>query len=397
MKAQIEKNIAVILPPEDSYWVSCKFIIRNFLTSLSILKGSFNLHFFKTDQVNDLFYKTNIDHIFYLNPYDHPDQFLEKLPSNFRQEKISIVVFGNYLKDIIRWFNFLNNNQLKLRFIVASEAQKKILNRFFIGEVDIIPFPVDSTIYKLRTEGRMNHHDNLVFVFAGRISQQKNIHILISFLARAKKENILNDCFKLKIIGSFDDQYLPLSDESAVLGTYYHQIFHEVSHDVGIDFFQQHIEFLGPMEPDKLALEFRKSDIFVSLSTFTHEDYGLAAAEALESGLRVILSKWGGHISFKNYFPTQVSFVDVDIKSNTLELKYESFKKALVGCIPPTQFLRGESQLNEQRIAELLTTHFSSANFDVPKLHDDFSDFIQKVKLSPDSKYSLEVLKDYAT
>jgi glycosyltransferase involved in cell wall biosynthesis len=340
----------------------------------------------------------HFEHLLYIDPYHHPSTFFNKFfsISNFKNIKVSLVVYGNFLKDFINWHNFLTSNQNEMSFIVASDAQKKLLEQFFLADIHVIPFPVDSSVFHQNNRGHERNGDELIFVFAGRLSHQKNIYSLIKFFAKAKEENVLGKDFKLKLIGHFDDLYLPFSDSSAPLGTYFHEIFYALKREVGADFFDNHVQFLGSLSPQELAQEFGMCDIFISLSTFSHEDFGLAAAEALESGLYAILTKWGGHSSFKKLYPESVNLIELVPSSSGFELRFDDFKKVLLETVSIYESKIYHSVLNKKHIADSYLSYFFAFKPSIPQVLTYSHDLVLKVRASENNKYSLEVFKNYA-
>ncbi len=164
----------------------------------------------------------------------------------------------------------------------------------------------------------------------------------------------------------------------------------------GDAFFEKHLCFLGGLSPEEISHELNSCDIFISLSTFSHEDFGLAAAEALESGLSAILTKWGGHSSFKNYYPDKVRLIDLVTSSTGFEINYESFKKVLLDSFSDLPPKTQTPVLNKLHIADLYWRSFSSTKSSVPRLLSASYDLVSKMKASENEKYSIEVLKKYA-
>ncbi len=402
-----KRKIAVILPLEDGYWPSCQNILNNLISVFHSLNDKLEFEFFRfsgettqefMSSILNSHQSSHFEHLVYLDPYHHPSNFFEKFfsISSLNNIKLSVVVYGNFLKDFIKWHTFLISNQNEMSLIVASDAQKKLLEQFFLADIHVIPFPVDSSVFHQNNRSHRKNGNELIFVFAGRLSHQKNIYSLIKFFAKAKDENVLGKDFKLKLIGHFDDLYLPFSDSSAPLGTYFHEIFYALKREVGADFFENHVQFLGSLSTQELAQEFGICDIFISLSTFSHEDFGLAAAEALESGLYAILTRWGGHSSFKNLYPERVSLIDLVPSSSGFELRFDDFKKVLLETVSNYESKIYHSVLNQKHIADLYMSYFLVCKPSIPQVLTNSHDLMLKVRASENDKYSLEVFKNYA-
>ena len=77
---------------------------------------------------------------------------------------------------------------------------------------------------------------------------------------------------------------------------HYNQAISALDEDVKKD-----IAHLGVYFGKELNGILNLADAFVSLSSHNDEDYGMAVAEALCTGLPCLLSDWGGYSSFKKY------------------------------------------------------------------------------------------------
>ena len=139
-----KRKIAVILPLEDGYWPSCQNILNNLISAFFSVNEKVDFEFFRfcgeateefISSILNSHQPSHFEHLLYLDPYHHPSDFFEKFfsISSFKNIKVSVVVYGNFLKDFIKWHTFLISNQNEMSLIVASDAQKKLLEHFFFS------------------------------------------------------------------------------------------------------------------------------------------------------------------------------------------------------------------------------------------------------------------------
>ncbi len=154
-------------------------------------------------------------------------KIIESTPLN---TKIIFHVFGDYVRKSSLYLihNDLLNGR-NLTFITASRAYKHLVDKSISnGYSEIIPFPVDSKKFyhssKLRSEFRKQHQieeRQKVLMYSGRISPQKNIHLLLESFSQLKKSN---DNLVLFIIGSIDDFEMPtFAEKNYSPGEYYYE------------------------------------------------------------------------------------------------------------------------------------------------------------------------------
>ncbi|MCC6278510.1 MAG: glycosyltransferase family 4 protein [Oligoflexia bacterium] len=207
------------------------------------------------------------------------------------------------------------------------------------------PFPVHISACKEDeiAEGQTSVRDQLrlgreefVFAYAGRISVQKNVLLLIKeFLKiRVKHNNV-----RLLIAGEFD-QILSAHFGFRHNNGIYFELINEFLDSLSSEL-KASIIFLGHLNRRDLTRVYKETDCFVSLSTFHDEDFGMAPAEALCQGVPAILTNWAGYSGFRG---PGVRFVEVRPSPlgafiNTLDLQ-NHFQAVLKNRENP-QLLRG--------------------------------------------------------
>jgi glycosyltransferase involved in cell wall biosynthesis len=154
------------------------------------------------------------------------------------------------------------------RVICVSEAEAALVRGHFpyvAGRVTVIPNGVD--VAALRAAEPYPEHRTIILT-GGRLEEYKNVHLTVQALAH------LNLSFALRVTG--DGPARPaLEDLVARLGL------------------QERVEFLGRVDDTALRRWLRTATVYVSMSS--HEAYGLAIAEAVAAGTRVVAADIPAH------------------------------------------------------------------------------------------------------
>lgn len=179
-------------------------------------------------------------------------------------------------------------------------------------------FPLKSPDQFLKTEVESSRKHILYF---GRISEQKDLHeaiIAVSFIAdQMRAENR-----KFKIYGYEDFLGLP---HHRIPSLGYLEMLYKLAKKLGIS---DLVEF-HPAIPQSQISDYLKEGIFLSTSFHSDENFGLVAFRALNHGVPVVLSEWGGHKDFPEAF-SNVHFVPVYQFSRTPHINpYDLSEKLL--------------------------------------------------------------------
>ncbi|MGQ9609933.1 MAG: glycosyltransferase family 4 protein [bacterium] len=176
----------------------------------------------------------------------------------------------------------------------SCSSDLDIFNRL-VQEYDlmlkIVPLPVNSDIFYRRSVNRellkkkysIPKQGKLLF-YAGRISLQKNLHILIKIFEEVVKSKEAT----LSIAGTTDQT--PLAEFGAC-GDNYIQKLEEIIRNKGLT---NKVVFIGSLDDDALAEMYSISDIFVNATVHHDENFGFSQVEAQSCGLPVVASGWGG-------------------------------------------------------------------------------------------------------
>ena len=337
-------KLLLIKSQDESSWGSCKVISPN-LHALYTQLSAYEIEWFSIPQeivrselesnkssiveLKNKIVNWKPDRIVFLDHLPVPSSILGHLSLHMQLRKLPPLIFhiyGDFTYFSSEWL-FLNSElrEHPIRFIVASESQKRLLEFFLEGSntsVSKLCFPVNENDYffdlKERLEVRKNlklNADDLMILYSGRISLQKNVDTLIKKFA---DERSRNPQLKLFIAGSFDDVGADFLGYSTYHGYMYHKmqnLLKSLNQDIVKD-----IHFLGHQQKNELRRLKAAADCFMSFSLYHDEDYGMSPAEALCTGLPSLLTDWGGYSSFANNHEWSCELVDVDITEFGLEI-----------------------------------------------------------------------------
>ena len=165
------------------------------------------------------------------------------------------------------------------------------------ANVQIVPFA-----YKNLPSSIPNLHKSatIPFVFIGRISSQKNLHSLFLALRHLSDEMPKLD-WSFDIFGKEDGLGSPnMGREDQEYKSYLKKLLKTLN-------LESRVHFQGFKDRSFIQdwLEKKKS-IFIIPSLHSDENFGMAVFQSLIKGHLAILSDWGGHTDFKEFFPKQV-------------------------------------------------------------------------------------------
>ncbi|WP_164848539.1 glycosyltransferase [Halobacteriovorax sp. HLS] len=196
------------------------------------------------------------------------------------------------------WDKTLNGRD---SFIVSCLKDKLLLERKIPNiKVDIIPFISNASIKKdSKVQG-----DHLSLYYAGRISQQKNLHTLLLALSVFKKSNTN---FSLNIFGEEDSLGSPNMN---MVSIEYKKFLESLICRLDLD---NEVKFNGFVERDEISgLLPNGKKIFISPSLHSDENFGMAVLHALNANHTAVLSDWGGYSDFKLSYNKSVQLIEID-------------------------------------------------------------------------------------
>jgi glycosyltransferase involved in cell wall biosynthesis len=207
-------------------------------------------------------------------------------------ESPSVYFANTYLYDLEK---YLYEEDL---WLMSCEADKKLAELSWEN--------INSEIMPLKTPSRflntkISTTSKNIFYF-GRISEQKNLHealMAIFLIAPQMRE----ESRKFIVYGYEDFLGLP---NLRIPSQGYLEYIYRFTTQLGLS---DLVEF-HPAVPQDTILEKLKEGIFLSTSIHSDENFGLVAYRALNAGIPVILTDWGGHKDFRHSF-TNVNFIPV--------------------------------------------------------------------------------------
>lgn len=301
-------KIALLFAFRKSEWKSCVSITSNLRQAYSAL-GEENIQSFDYDHLKgelhlelmaDQLKAFAPDRIVFLDHRPTPKHLLERLIKRDLNVPLIIHLYGDFSVYCNEW---LEQEALlkyfKVQFVVASSKQKKIVSQFLNQSDQVItkiPFSIDTHTFqynenfakKFSNDYKLRNQD-INFIYAGRITKQKNIIALADIFKNEIAK--ANPNSKLFIAGDPDDTGSPFHGEYEAPGTT--QLYLEKH--LGAK-----VQWVGSLSKDELVGAYSACDAFISLSTFHDEDFGMAPAEAACCGASLILTDWGGYTDFLN-------------------------------------------------------------------------------------------------
>lgn len=233
--------------------------------------------------------------------------------------------FSGRITEFLNAYQRMGNDRFKI--IAASKMHQQVITNLFQDPSSVVhtPFPYrkidaffDEHVRRKSREVLGLEQNEIVLLYAGRISFQKNVHQLIN-LFNQYKASIPTKTFKLIICGEIDDLN-PYTDEAGQQLGLARKLFLIEIERSGPD-----VKYLGQLDHADLVNLYHAVDGFVSLSTHFGEDYGFAVAEALGYGLPCFLSRWGGYKDFASLPQTQ--FVKPIYDERVFSFEFEDFRK----------------------------------------------------------------------
>lgn len=155
------------------------------------------------------------------------------------------------------------------RFVmpVSEWLRDELVSNGMTARFEVIPPPIDNVTFSYRSSQRKDGSCRVIT--AGRLEPVKGLDILLRAFAVAARSN---PQLQLVVAGEGSKR----------------EELQTLAHRLGLD---GRVEWLGRLEPERLALEYNRSDLFAS-STWM-ETFGKAVVEAIMSGLPVVATKTG--------------------------------------------------------------------------------------------------------
>lgn len=202
---------------------------------------------------------------------------------------------------LLKWdsLKYFTSNDV---FVSSCKRDKELFDSLFKNSKSVvIPFLREAEeVAKL-----VGPKEDDPFVYIGRISEQKNLHnLLVGYSLFVEKNKSLR---KLILFGKEDNLGSP---NMGLASGEYLELLKGISRDLAIE---DKVEFRGFCSREEIYDELYDRDyIFITPTLHSDENFGMAAFKSLIDGKRCLLSDWGGHSDYLDFFESQLSFMEVD-------------------------------------------------------------------------------------
>jgi glycosyltransferase involved in cell wall biosynthesis len=353
-----KKRVMVVAAQDISPWGSCRTISNNLRGVYESLAVPFELHWhwvIRPTRILSVLAKEQIEEAFFLAVLEfrpHEIVFIDHLPrpativgkslqrADWPRDPLPTLnfhIYGDFTFFAMDWreMGALIRGS-RARFFCASDRQKELVVGFMPDQRDrvfVVPFAVDcdqwAPLERDRADVRSRYgvqSGDSVILYTGRVSLQKNVIRLIEEFILFKKSN---PKAHLWIAGGYDDTEGSLLGLRLPIGYLFQKIQRMMA---GLDSeVRESIRILGPVDRGELKKLYAGADVFASLSTYHDEDFGMAPAEALSSGLPCVLSDWGGYTSFA-VDPSVCHLVPVKLQRVGFAMRSSLIQRALAEC-----------------------------------------------------------------
>ena len=242
-------------------------------------------------------------------------------------------------------------------FIGTCQGDIKSMKLCFENaRVHKIPYPY--VPYEFEQNIKDEKEDELSFAYVGRISDQKNIEIILDAYIMLK--NKLQSIPKLYIYG--DEDFLGWPNFGVDASDCLARIVKKITHAN----LQDHVQLLGYQDRSFIYKKLKSKHVFLSASTHSDENFGMAAMRSLALGGRAVLSAWGGHFNFKIHHPNEVQLVRVHLDSGKPFLHSSDFAREMEYFLNKTD-MRVDKSLAKYFYESSVVDEFCKLHRDRPK------------------------------
>lgn len=245
-------------------------------------------------------------------------------------------------------------------FLASCAFDIEALRRSFMNaRAEIVPFTLPDAETFPSPFPAIFAPTDVRFVFAGRVSGQKNLHTLFLALRRLIDMEP-SEQTKLVIYGEEDHLGSPN------MGMRQRDYLDQLKSLACALKIEPHVLFAGHLQRDELHARLASENfVFVSPSLHSDENFGMAAFRALCLGRSAVLTRWGGHAEYARHFAGQVHEVPVHgsdsgpwISSAELALAMSAARRQATSASSPTPNIPDafNPERISQRVYELATS-----------------------------------------
>lgn len=349
MKSKARNRVALVFSQVPSRWFSCQIIASNLraayrvATAGNVLKTFSLTPSMRSSQVIKLAHsikRFNPTHIAFVDQVPHPKTLicsLKEVYGNAPFPTLHIHIYGDFTLFTPDWLALEKTlADLPIHFFCASQNQTTLISNLLHSSdsrtpvhpsISTCPFPVDVKTFRCNPDARKSYRkklhiekNELLWVYTGRLSLQKNISRLIDEV----KSFVLATGIPVHLVlaGPYDDVGSPFFGVKLKKGSM-HRFLSGV--------FSSSIRHLGNLHQAELASLYNAADLYLSLSLHHDEDFGMSPAESLCCGTPVLLTGWGGFPSFKikNALSPFCELIPVNITQSGLRIETREIQKNL--------------------------------------------------------------------
>lgn len=347
----MKKKLLIIRSQEESGWGSCKVISPNLFSSYEMNAAFFHIEYFEITKyflegaaeenfscIENLAKKIQTfapDELVFIDHKPLPIKILNFLSYFIPYKKLPnlvIHIYGDFTYFAHDWTRFNEKfKSHKVKFIVASQAQFNLVSFFSRSNENIeqFLFPVNEKEYFFDSMARSSFREKMkieenekVILYSGRVSLQKNVDLVIREFVKFAKTSKTSP--HLWIVGAFDNvgaTFMGVKNYEGFMYARVQKLLNTLPEEI-----KKRIHFFGIKKKNELQEIKSAADLFISLSLYHDEDYGMSPAEALSCGLPSILTNWGGYYSFESKDKWLCRLVPVEItdyghKINVLKIQ----------------------------------------------------------------------------
>lgn len=341
-------RIALVLPGREPTWQSCKPIIENLRAAYRCLdalclevtvnpetspkavqKSADKIRSFRPDFVVFLDYVA-ASHVELLKQMRLSYSNRPNLPSLFFH------IFGNFTLEPHSWLAIDESiRRQPALFLCASTRQTSLVRSFLPAHakrnVVTCPFAVnpDAFYYNVAERQRARRafgwkNNEFIFLYAGRMTQQKNVVLLLDQLLNRSPR--IGKSFRVALAGAFDWIESPLFEGRPAVSASYESRYLSFLSSLPKSK-RNRVQYLGPVSHQQIRGVYNAADCLVSWSTYHDEDFGMTAAEALCTGLPSLLTDWGGYSDFGAASPRNCWLTPVRIRASGIKIDGKKFSE----------------------------------------------------------------------
>lgn len=255
----------------------------------------------------------------------------------------------------------------------------------------VAPFTLEKDDLLSMIKRRGQSFDKKLY-YVGRISRQKNIHLIIEAIKLLKNDGINiefdiygeEDCLGSPNMGISDFTYC---DELVALIDNY-----------GL---KNSIHLKGHVQRDILYLNaLDKRQIFITASSHSDENFGMALFRGLLKGDLCIMSDWGGHFDFLKIFRNQIFYFGIYPKDEAgLTANIIDIKMKILEALNSSATLEDEKDIldtySEEKISEIFSRIISlPLNHAMPMSFTDLFENVNQARVTY-KNHPTKVFNDY--